>query len=537
MEAPQTESLRVHGSSQRVRRLGRLARSAAAWVPGVAAYGAILVLVRLPDFLGKLLFLDDYGLLVDPFHDFTTGRFPLVLEMALVEGLAPGFSLSGGSQWLAALYLALAAEAIRRAFTDLGFSKPVAALSPVPFLVHPCTNELATWAVTRATGLCLFLGVQGYRVLREARRGRTKLGGGAMVLAGGLGYEVSLLVPVGLAVAEGGLAARGGAREAGKALGRSALPLVLAVAAVLLVKAAWSDAYPAADPRVSVVTRLGPSGAVERLKVASNVMSNVYLSPLAFYLGFEGAGRAWKWIPLAVPVLAFLSWRAEKRSLVRAVVAGAAALGVLVVSVLPALLLPAMNVAWRIAVPGTIAFALALALAFEPLAGRRRARWLAPAALVAVAIALVAPTRYHLDRRARCAEIESAVVVSVRGFWSARGIASPRYGIATVLLPDVLPLDPVEDERVLTEGFVPVTTSSFSTFRAASPEDPGWFVEQYLVHFQRLGVLDGDRYLDLELPADGPGIHRQTMGFLSVAHDETRRLTVLRLADPARGSL
>lgn len=495
----------------------------AGWLPGAVAYFAILVLVRMPQLLGNLLFLDDYGLIAYPEHDLTTARFPLAFEMLLVEGLFPGFSLSGGSFCLAAAGLALAAEGIRRLARDLGISAPVAFSLPLPFAAHPCTNELVAWAVTRGAGLCLFSSVQGYRILRRARRPAEELGGGALLLAGGLGYEVSLLVPAAFLVGEIGLDPR---RRESRPWVRPAAALLAVTVAMIAVKTAWRQLYPGADPRGPLTVAVDTAELRGRLKIASNMLSNVYQSPLAYYLGFERAGPAWKWLPATIPIIAIAARAGKDRGLCRAVRGALVTTAVLATPVLPALALERMYDSWRVSVPGTLAFSTALAVATQPWEGARSGRWTVAACLALAAALVVPPGRYYLDRRLRCNAIEESAVAAIERFWAQRGLSTPRFGIRVVPFPDQLPWDPAEDTRVVTEGFVPVTTSSLSAFKTS------WFARQLLVHHHGFGLLDGQGMESPGLAGDRAALVRDRVGFVALTHDGERRLTKIQLAPP-----
>lgn len=506
-------------------RTRRMAVVVGGWLPGLVLFYATLVLTRLPQLLGNLLFLDDYVLPALPHQDLHTGRFPLALESLLVEGALPGFSLSGLSPWLAAGGLALAAESVRRLARDIGVRRPVAAALPLPFVVHPCTNELLTWAVTRGTGLCLFACVQGYRVVRRGGGPLTFVSGGALIFAGGLGYEVSLLVPAAFAVGELALEARG---VGDRRLRRPAAALVGAAALVILVKTGWRQLSQGADPRGGIAMPTATAELIHRVKVASNILSNVYLSPLAYHVGFDRGGTVWKWIPVALPLVAFVARLERRWGWARAARGAMATAGVIAVPVMPALVLTAMNESWRVSVPATLAFGVAAAVATSPWSTVRGVPALTAGTLVFVAALLVAPSRYYLDRRLSCNAIERNAVDALERFWRARGIASPRFAVRVVPFPDQLPWDPALDSRVVTEGFNPVTTSSLSAFKTA------WFARQFLLYHHGLGVLDGQAPNEPEPKAARARFVEERVGFIGLTHDIERRATTVQLAAPER---
>ncbi len=284
--------------------------------------------------------------------------------MCLAEEHAPEFLNSSGPKLLGGGGLALFAIVLCLCMRSWRFPIAVSVSAPLLLLSHPTINDMSLWNIVGPGGMILALFAFCYLILdrRQSSLGVWLVVSLLLVLL--FTAELYLIIFLLLAVSELGTRASSGLRpDFIESIKKCSIFLLLAIVYLLSrwAAAAWFGAENITAR--GLVNSLSMNEYLStKYQAVTNVLSNVYATPLSQFFSIEFALASWRWLALLIPICAGCAAYLRTRSVSQCVLYTAFAGFLMLLPTAPFLLTDQNPTAWRVAVPSLVALMIVIAM-------------------------------------------------------------------------------------------------------------------------------------------------------------------------------
>jgi hypothetical protein len=450
----------------------------------IAVYAAAWALPRWPAIRANTLFYDDYGVAAIPFIIYVGSYRPtLWIEYRLWELLVPGHFATRIPKLSAAVYWGLACTALMLLLRRWRVPMPIALLLPLVLVAHPVATDAGLWSALSALPLSLFLVIAGVLLLGDGDEPKRLAGGSALILAGILGYQYYFVAAVVLVLAEVVVDEVNGAPRRLRVLLRK-LAILASLAAVQIIFMQLARPFITRADKRGFAELGGSLGAfvANKLHGAVDLLVNLWMPLLAWYLDAVRAWSLWKFVPLVLLLATIAAGLAVRARMRVVLLAAAATIALPLLAVMPTFALSQTPYAWRVTIPVLLAAALGMLPLLIWLGRRSR---FAPVVLLLVLIAvLLPPTRWEAEMRVVGYQRDRAVFDHIATYWMDHGLRPPEVsvGVGRVRIGD--PRKRLPGAHEVTWGY-DRTNPMF-----ASPFFDPWAAEQAIATFNHYRFID-----------------------------------------------
>ncbi len=311
--------------------------------------------------------------------------------MCLAEEHAPEFLDSSGPKLLAGGGLALFSLILCLCMRHWRFPIAISASVPIPFLSHPIINDVSLWNIVGPGGMILALCAFCYLIVERRQSTVVIWWAVSLLLVVLFTAELYLIVFILLAASELGARASSGQRlDFIEAIKKSSIFLLLTT--VYLLSRWAAEAWFGAENIIArgMVSGLSMSEFLStKYQAVTNVLSNVYATPLSQFFSIESALSSWRWVALLIPILVGSAAYIRTKSLVNCFLYTVYA-GLLLLLPTALFLVTGQNpTAWRVSVPSLIALMIVVAIAQNLIIAKRADYSTAISSQVAMVLAVV----------------------------------------------------------------------------------------------------------------------------------------------------
>lgn len=336
------------------------------------AYFIVWLVPRYESIDENVRFFDDYlrvsegrPEIVDPCR-FPAKDYRWIFDagMCFAEEHVPEFLESSGPKLLAGSGLALFAVILCLCMRSWRFPIVVSITAPILFLSHPTVNDVSLWNIVGPGGLVIALCGYCYLLLEHRQSSFGVLAAISLLLIVLFTAELYLIIFLLLAVSELGARASSG-------LGLSFIESmkkcsIFCLLAIFYLVSRWAaEAWFGSENIIArgMVSGLSMNEYISlKYQAVTNVLSNVYATPLSQFFSLEFALASWKWvIVIVLSSIGFVAYgrtRSAPQSLLFIAFAGA----IMLLPTAPVLATDQNPTAWRIAVPSVLALVIVISV-------------------------------------------------------------------------------------------------------------------------------------------------------------------------------
>jgi len=411
-------------------------------------YFGISLLIRFSGVHQNVLYADDYLYFVDhssTIIDFDICRFPaqdyrwfIILNICLSGSYFENFVLTFWPKVLANLFLAGLCFSFYSIFIRWRLNKALAITLPLVILAHPIVNELTLWNITGSFVFIYLMVTVGYYFLSFSKNKSTRLLAIAALIFAVLSYEYSLIIFLVLAVSEPFICGiNGGTVSVKKTM--KLIVVFIFVSLIYILQAKLTPILFVDDFTHRGVDRVDnyPSNLDEiiiKFRTLLNLLTNVYMTPMSFYIRIERIWGLWKWIPLSVTVLTMLSVYLNTRSFQRSLIYASFSIIIVLLPLGPFFIATQSPESWRVSVPCLIAVVMSIIPSisiFISVLTSRLKKFLSMFFLI-ILMLLMNTSRSESDLRVLESKIEDELIATIKTYWEARGVVASDYRVGRI---------------------------------------------------------------------------------------------------------
>lgn len=279
-----------------------------------------------------------------------------------LEKVAPNFMLSRAPKLLSGVGISLFCVGLFCIFRRWRTPTLLAGSIPLIILCHPILNDITLWNIAGFFPLWLAFCSAAFLILGQSAGFASKSLAVFILSVVLFAYELYLITFLVLVFCEPFFCQATGARVSlSDSVKKAAIFVALGIVYILhrLVIEAWVGEQNIVSR--DIVNFLSWDVFLrEKLQATTNLLSNVYATPLSFYQPLLQSLSAWKWIPIVLSVGVGAITLLVDRSIFKAFAAGLFAVLAILLPSSPILLTDQNPSAWRIAVPILISSSIVL---------------------------------------------------------------------------------------------------------------------------------------------------------------------------------
>ena len=410
--------------------------------PAFLLFLGVGLFLRWSGISANLLFADDFLYFVD--HSSTLINFDscnkldqdfrwlTMINLCVMSTYFADIATSAVPKVVSIAFLAVFATLMFACLRAWGLGVFEALLLPLVIVAHPITNEVTLWNITTPVFLFYSLPVLAYLLLRKADSRMPIIAAVLLLTTVIFSYEYALVIFLLLVLADPFISWL----LLGKINWRRCLILfgTFAVfAGLYLLQTKISAALFAND----VVASRGVASLADLPAMIStkfwqsfDLLVNVYMTPISFFVPLERSWSAWKWVPVAVAAITALVVFRARKSTLTAIIYGLFSGAIVFAAILPLFASTQSPESWRVAIPALIAFVLGIV---PILMVASKYKWIARAVVIALIAALGVMSHAETSLRVLEQDIEENLFSEIETFWQSQGIGKTDYRVGRVL--------------------------------------------------------------------------------------------------------
>ncbi len=338
--------------------------------------------IRFPGLFDNVLYADDFLYFVDhskTIISYDICRFPAqdfrwfsMGNICLTGTKFESFAVSVWPKVIGITALSLFALLMYKILVEWGLSVLGGLSLSLVFIVHPIVNEILLWNVTGQSPI-LFLFVLLAFYLSSSAESLAKssfklVGAGLLLFIVSLSYEYALTVFLVFALFSPLINQLNGR----VILFNQTVKLVLIFVAASMFFVLQSKVF-----SMFFVEQLDSRGIdftgflstsveekVAKLRALLNILANIYMTPLSFFVPIESAWTFWKYLPICIAVAIGISVFFLTRSLARATFYVCLFVGIQLLLIAPFFITSQTPESWRISIPSLLAVVVCLSFVY-----------------------------------------------------------------------------------------------------------------------------------------------------------------------------
>lgn len=410
-------------------------------------YLSITFFLRIAGLHDNVLYADDYLYFVslkDTIISFEVCRFPVqdhrwihIGNICISSVYFEDFALSPYPKVLANVFIAFFSFLTFIVFRAWGLGNALAILLPIILLTHPTVNEITLWNVSGTLSLIFFVVGVSYYLCSFVDKPLARVLGVLLLCGVAVTYEYYIVFFLLYALSEPVIRYALGRDFSTKKL-LILISIFCAVSVFYIVQVSLSnwlfpDPFSFRGISADAVLVSGVSELLTKLRALSNVLINVYMTPLSFYIRLEESWSLWKWVPITMVVSTFVIVIISSRSLIKAIALSSFCLLITLAPLVPLIASSQTPESWRVSIPATVAVIFGLI----PLLSHMKELFKSslPSALIVVIVACLLGNASHAESNLRSFEssLESRLFDEISQFWEDKGMNKSKIGLGRIV--------------------------------------------------------------------------------------------------------
>ena len=174
---------------------------------------------------------------------------------------------------------------------------------------------------------------------------------------------------------------------------------------------------------------------VVKIRGSLNLLANVYMTPLSYFVPIENTWGTWKWIPIFISSITFLGVYHKTRKVLSSVLYAGFSGVIVVLPLLPLFLSSQSPESWRVSIPPLLGFSLGLLPLLIAANSQKNAPLIAYFARTMMLVLITVLSYISIsESRLRVLEnkLQDTLVNEIKDYWSDLGYAPSDYRVGRI---------------------------------------------------------------------------------------------------------